>query len=76
MNSEIPAATRIRVAVGGLTLAVLVAIACASSGVNQGDFNLISYQEEWALGQQLERIKEAGEAEMSGPLIEREGGQD
>ena len=54
MNSEIPAATRIRVAVGGLTLAVLVAIACASSGVNQGDFNLISYQEEWALGQQLE----------------------
>ena len=55
MRIEIPAvATRTRVAVGILTLAVLVAIACASSGVNQGDFNLISYQEEWALGQQLE----------------------
>jgi predicted Zn-dependent protease len=29
--------------------------ACASSGVNKGDFNLVSYQEEWQLGAQLEQ---------------------
>jgi predicted Zn-dependent protease len=41
-----------------LALAVLVAVlgaGCATSGVNQGDVNLISLQEEWQLGQQLER---------------------
>lgn len=27
---------------------------CASSGVNKGDFNLISIQDEWALGNQLQ----------------------
>ncbi|CAN5887558.1 M48 family metallopeptidase [soil metagenome] len=31
------------------------AVACASSGVNKGDFNLVSYQEEWQLGAQLEQ---------------------
>lgn len=39
----------------GVVLAALTAFACASSGVNKGDFNLVSYQEEWQLGAQLER---------------------
>jgi beta-barrel assembly-enhancing protease len=38
-----------------LILAAMTAAACASSGVNKGDFNLISYQEEWQLGAQLEQ---------------------
>ncbi|HSL85167.1 MAG TPA: M48 family metallopeptidase [Thermoanaerobaculia bacterium] len=38
-----------------LALSALLAAACASSGVNQGDFNLVSLEEEWRLGQQLER---------------------
>lgn len=36
---------------------VLLAVSvtsCASTGVNRGDFNLISLEEEWQLGQQLE----------------------
>lgn len=38
-----------------LTLAVVsVLSSCATSGVNQGDFNLISLEQEWELGQQLE----------------------
>jgi predicted Zn-dependent protease len=36
-------------------LTVLAVAACASSGVNKGDFNLVSYQEEWQLGAQLEQ---------------------
>jgi predicted Zn-dependent protease len=37
-------------------MALALAIAgCASSGVNQGQLNLVSLQEEWQLGQQLER---------------------
>ena len=28
---------------------------CATTGVNSGDFNLVSLEEEWQLGQQLER---------------------
>lgn len=37
-------------------LAVGAAVgACASTGVNAGDFNLISLEEEWQLGNQLER---------------------
>lgn len=39
---------------GAAVVAALTAFACASSGVNKGDFNLVSYQEEWALGAQLE----------------------
>jgi predicted Zn-dependent protease len=35
--------------------AVLVAASCATGGVNQGDVNLVSVEEEWRLGQQLER---------------------
>lgn len=38
-----------------LTFVVLAAAGCASSGVNKGDFNLVSYQEEWQLGAQLEQ---------------------
>jgi predicted Zn-dependent protease len=36
----------------GLTVTVM---GCASTGVNKGDFNLVSYQEEWQLGAQLEQ---------------------
>lgn len=39
-----------------LLLALLPVLGgCASSGVNQGDFNLVSLEEEWQLGRQLER---------------------
>lgn len=34
---------------------VLLAAGCATSGVNRGDVNLVSLEEEWQLGQQLER---------------------
>lgn len=47
-----------RTYLSSLGAAVLVALAvagCASSGVNQGDVNLISLEQEWQLGQQLER---------------------
>ena len=37
-----------------LLLAVLVA-GCATSGVNRGDVNVVSMEEEWQLGAQLER---------------------
>ena len=33
----------------------LVGYACASSGVNKGQFNMVSLQEEWQLGAQLEQ---------------------
>ena len=36
-------------------LTIAAVAACASSGVNKGDFNLVSYQEEWQLGAQLEQ---------------------
>ncbi|HUP19266.1 MAG TPA: M48 family metallopeptidase [Gemmatimonadota bacterium] len=39
----------------GLAATALTVAACASAGVNKGDFNLISYEEEWQLGAQLER---------------------
>jgi predicted Zn-dependent protease len=42
-------------AVALVLAAALVAGACASSGVNQGQLNVISLEEEWRLGQQLER---------------------
>ncbi len=35
-------------------LAVAVAAGCASSGVNRGDFNIVSLEQEWQLGRQLE----------------------
>lgn len=37
-----------------VTLAGLVT-ACATTGVNRGDFNLVSLQEEWRLGNRLEK---------------------
>jgi predicted Zn-dependent protease len=51
--SRAPALAALSAAV--LALTALLAAACASSGVNQGDFNLVSLEEEWQLGQQLER---------------------
>ena len=42
--------------VGFATLSIAMALtlsSCATSGVNRGDFNLISIDEEWQLGQQL-----------------------
>ena len=38
-----------------VALVSLLALSCATSGVNSGDFNLISLDEEWQLGAQLER---------------------
>ena len=38
-----------------LALVIGLGAGCASTGVNQGDVNLISLEEEWRLGQQLER---------------------
>jgi beta-barrel assembly-enhancing protease len=38
-----------------LAVTALLLGACASSGVNQGDLNLISLEEEWQLGRQLEQ---------------------
>jgi predicted Zn-dependent protease len=38
-----------------LAFVVFAVAACASSGVNKGDFNIVSYQEEWQLGAQLEQ---------------------
>lgn len=43
----------------GALLAVLMTVlalhgGCATTGVNQGDFNVVSLQEEWKLGNQLE----------------------
>ncbi len=46
---------RLRAATLTVVASALVAYACASSGVNKGQFNLVSYQEEWQLGAQLEQ---------------------
>lgn len=40
---------------GPLFLALLLVAGCATTGVNRGDVNLVSLDEEWKLGQQLER---------------------
>jgi predicted Zn-dependent protease len=52
---RLPKSVRLLVpaALAALALPLLLA-ACASSGVNQGDFNLVSLEEEWQLGQKLE----------------------
>src|SRR5919106_4958690 len=44
-----------RAGVMSIVAIALVGYACASSGVNKGDLNLVSYQEEWELGRALER---------------------
>ncbi|HUP18395.1 MAG TPA: M48 family metallopeptidase [Gemmatimonadota bacterium] len=46
---------RVRVGILAVAVGALALIGCASTGVNKGDFNLVSYQEEWQLGAQLER---------------------
>ena len=38
-----------------LFLVLILLTGCATSGVNQGDFNLVSLEEEWQLGAQLEK---------------------
>lgn len=38
-----------------LVLSAVLASSCATSGVNRGDFNLVTLEEEWQLGAQLER---------------------
>ncbi len=38
-----------------VALALSLVTGCASTGVNKGDINLVSIQEEWQLGQQLEQ---------------------
>jgi predicted Zn-dependent protease len=40
---------------GSVALVSVLALSCATSGVNSGDFNLISLDEEWQLGAQLEQ---------------------
>ena len=46
-----------RTAAAALATAAVLALAanCASTGVNRGDVNLVSLEEEWQLGRQLER---------------------
>jgi len=36
-----------------ITIGIMTLAGCASSGVNKGDFNIVSQQEEWQLGTQL-----------------------
>jgi predicted Zn-dependent protease len=47
----------VRIVALALSLAVIAGSmgSCSSSGVNQGDLNLVSLEEEWQLGAQLER---------------------
>lgn len=48
----------LRRTLAGATLLLATALllaGCATSGVNKGDFNLVSMQEEWQLGAQLEQ---------------------
>lgn len=45
---------RLRAPFMAIVASALVGYACASSGVNKGDLNLVSYQQEWELGRQLE----------------------
>jgi predicted Zn-dependent protease len=47
--------TRSTALASSVALVSLLALSCATSGVNSGDFNLISIDEEWQLGSQLER---------------------
>jgi predicted Zn-dependent protease len=54
MRTRIPEAAS-ALAVTALAVALALTAACASSGVNQGQLNLVSLEEEWQLGQQLER---------------------
>jgi predicted Zn-dependent protease len=55
MRDEAHTQRRLLQSLGAVLAVMLLATGCASSGVNTGDFNLISIEEEWQLGQQLER---------------------
>ncbi|HEX6203971.1 MAG TPA: M48 family metallopeptidase [Thermoanaerobaculia bacterium] len=55
MRDEAHTLRRLLQSLGAVLAVMLLATGCASSGVNTGDFNLISIEEEWQLGQQLER---------------------
>ena len=50
-----PSTARRSTTLAGAGLALLLVAGCASSGVNKGQINIISLEEEWQLGQQLER---------------------
>jgi len=54
MRLRTPFLNRFALSLLALVLVVGLGAGCASSGVNQGDVNLISIDEEWQLGQQLE----------------------
>lgn len=46
---------RARVGILAVAISAIALMGCASTGVNKGDFNLVSYEEEWQLGAQLEQ---------------------
>ena len=46
--------SRRRLSALAFALSVLAGTGCATSGVNRGDFNLVSLDEEWQMGTQLE----------------------
>lgn len=46
---------RVRAGIFAVVVSAIALQGCASAGVNKGDFNLVSYEEEWQLGAQLER---------------------
>lgn len=52
IRSEPPRARRARRC--ALAAIILLAAGCAASGINRGDVNLISLDDEWRMGQQLE----------------------
>lgn len=56
-RSNVPFGALARTAAAALVTAAALALAagCASTGVNRGDVNLVSIEEEWQLGRQLER---------------------
>lgn len=52
----VPVSVRVRRArpLAGLALVAVTLGGCATTGINRGDMNLVSVQEEWQLGQQLD----------------------
>lgn len=54
-----------------LSLSMASLTGCATTGVNAGDFNLISLDEEWELGRQLEADVNRQVALVNDPALER-----